>query len=310
MVGLLALAFVFSSAGFAHALSFASQADYDAYMKASPEERMKYEEKYKANPKPLDIGVGANTDARIKMQSENGAKSFIGGILNREKPMDDSKKVVPTNVRIITNTEGKVEVANNGNVVENFKNRIEIVIKNLEATYSRLTQLADRVETRLEKVATEEKTDLTENKKALSAARENLRLAKSAIESAKTAFRTESTAVASIAVKANAVQTNNGNPNEIWGTEIYNKCKINGGEIKASTPARCSMDGMTYVNSDEKIMKDDSMAQPKKEEIRGKLTKTIEYIKIAKENLIKAHRNLVQAIKGVGVGANTSARVN
>lgn len=274
LLSLVAVAVLLGTAGMAQALSFATEAEYHAYLKA--------------NPNDPQLSPAERAKARLLIQQDEAEKLYPGA----------TRKDVPVQGK--TSVDGQVRtgvVASISETFASFKGRFEVVIKNLEATHTRLSQLADRVEARLKKVSSSEekdKIDVTAKMKFVTAARENLRAAKASIEAAKTSFKSESATVTTETTKTD-------DSKEIWGTEIYAKCKANSGVVKATTPARCTLDGTTYVNADRKT--DDTKEIAKPVEFRGKLVKTLANIKAAKEHFIKAHRNLIQAISGVGVGA-------
>lgn len=320
VLGLMAMAILFTTAPVAQALSFASEADYLEYLKNNPNdpqltpaERAKAQELRRGNVvKDVDNVVKnneINADTKAKIEAELKAeKARCAGLREDKKKVCLSavdakikaKYLVSTDVKPFPgNIFRKDTPATGGGLTEgikfdqdnitNFKARFEAAIKNFEATYARLIQLADRIEARLKKISStdgKDKIDVAAKMKFVIAARADLKSAKASIESAKAVFRTESIVVS---------KDETTNSREIWGTDIYAKCKANSGVIKVTTPARCTLDGTTYVNADKKV---DDYSNG----LRAKLTKTFAHIQAAKTSLARAHKNLVQAITGVGVG--------
>jgi len=101
---------------------------------------------------------------------------------------------------INTRTDGEVkrndDASNMGpkQTRENFSERFNYVTKNLEAVYTRISTLADRIDSRITKLAAEN-IDVVAAKKFMVTAREELRLAKTSTESAKAAFKSETAVV-------------------------------------------------------------------------------------------------------------------
>lgn len=74
--------------------------------------------------------------------------------------------------------------------VKRFDTRAQGVITNLTAIHTRISVLADRIDSRLKKLAAE-KIDVSVSQKLLTGAREELRLAKISISDVETSFKAE-----------------------------------------------------------------------------------------------------------------------
>ncbi len=179
-----------------------------------------------------------------------------------------------------------------------FSGRFADVIKNLEAIHTRISTLADRIDSRISKLSGE-KADVAVSKKYMAAAREELRLAKVSIDSAQTTFKAESATV-----NTTTVTTKTDDSKEIWSVEGYTKCKLNKGVLKLdSAPPRCVLGGTVYV-SESKKTDDTSETTHVATNFRAKLTKTMAHIAAAKTHLKNAHQDLVQAMSNLKPGIN------
>lgn len=149
---------------------------------------------------------------------------------------------------------------------KNFSERFENVLTNFRAVHDRIAKLADRVESRLSKLSAEG-IDVSAGLKFTASARAELKLAETSIINAKTIF------------------------GEIF-TAVQNK----------KTDDQSDTD---TVSADTDTDTDDETSDTEKNP-RAPFIKAIEQIRITKEHLIKAHRNLVQAIVSIKPGINKS----
>lgn len=175
-----------------------------------------------------------------------------------------------------------------------IRNHVENNIKRFEAFYNRLVKIADRINSRIEKLDSAGE-DVSTAQRYMVQAREDLADAKTAITDLQTAW------TAMMSSETNATVDNS----------EFEKCReATGGIILKTFPARCQINGRTFVDLSVSVKGEVQTEQKTDLTLFAKI-RTL--AKTAKEKLQSAHKNMIEAVKSLprpeGVRAGTNAEV-
>lgn len=251
---------------------------------------------FRAKAEAMYKQIPAQDVKRIEFRGEPVGGSVKGGGMNGGV-VDAKKSVDPEtkgDVRTVPAPTGQ------GNEGVDFVARFEGVIARLVAYVDRFATLKTRIETRTADLSAKG-VNVAEAKTSLANGQKHLESAKAAIEAARVSFKEEFSSKGMDLVADDVVKVDE---KTVFSMAKFKICADTVKAIQMTAPERCVMNGVTYVNTDQKMVPGgttDGTTKPTPAPgIRGamglgKFTKTKEHIKSAGQFLIQAQAEFMMA---------------
>jgi hypothetical protein len=155
----------------------------------------------------------------------------------------DTIKPVLTNIQADLEAKIKARMEKKDDKMDKHEDRIEKRIAKalelLSVTLKRLTLIADKIDLRIQSLNAQ-KVDTTVSAKFMVKARADIAAAQGAIDKANADWKTLS-ANTNLSTKADVTVSNS--------TAGFEKCKSAGGAVEKSSPEKCVLNGITFVNT-------------------------------------------------------------